>query len=70
MERYSVASSLVASVGYDENTETLEVEFLNSAIYQYYGVPRNVYEQFMSDTSKGTFLNVYIKNFYGYSRVG
>lgn len=70
MERYSVASSNVASVGYDEATETLEVEFVDGAVYQYYGVPRNVYDQFMQDSSKGRFLNTYIKNAYGYSRVG
>ena len=70
MERYGVASSLVASIGYDENAETLEVEFLSGAIYQYYGVPQNIFEQFMSDSSKGKFLNAYIRNFYGYSRVG
>lgn len=70
MERYSVASSNVASVGYDDATETLEVEFVDGAVYQYYGVPRNVYDQFMGNSSKGRFLNTYIKNAYGYSRVG
>lgn len=70
MERYSVASSNVASIGYDERSETLEVEFLSGAIYQYYGVPKDVYDQFMAVPSKGQFLNTYIKNFYGYSRVG
>ena len=70
MERYSVASSNVASIGYDENSETLEVEFLSGAIYQYYGVPKNIYDQLMLEASKGKFLNTYIKNAYGYSRVG
>ena len=70
MERYSVASSNVASIGYDESSETLEVEFLSGAVYQYYGVPKNIYDQFMVDPSKGRFLHTYIKNFYAYSRVG
>lgn len=70
MDRYSVASSNIASVGYDEPSQTLEVEFLNGTIYQYYGVPQNVYDQLMQAGSKGRFLNTYIRNAYGYSRVG
>lgn len=69
MERYSVASSNISSIGYDEATETLEVEFLSGSVYQYYGVPRQLYEQLMQEGSKGRFLNTYIKNAYGYSRV-
>ena len=70
MERYSVASSNISSIGYDAGTETLEVEFLSGAIYQYYNVPQNMYEQLMQAGSKGRFLNTYIKNAYPYSRVG
>lgn len=70
MERYSVASSNISSFGYDAGTETLEVEFLSGAIYQYYNVPQNMYDQLMQAGSKGRFLNTYIKNAYPYSRVG
>ncbi|WP_428408449.1 KTSC domain-containing protein [Hyphococcus sp.] len=70
MERYSVASSNIASIGYDTPSQTLEVEFLNGTIYQYYGVPQNLYDQLMQAGSKGRFLNTYIKNAFGYSRVG
>ena len=70
MQRYSVASSNIASIGYDANTETLEVEFLNGSLYQYYNVPQNMYDQLMAESSKGRFLNAYIKNAYPYSRVG
>lgn len=70
MERYSVASSNIASIGYDEQSQTLEVEFLNGSIYQYYNVPKNIYDQLMNDPSKGRFLHTYIKNAYPYSPVG
>ncbi len=70
MERYSVQSSNIASIGYDENTQTLDVEFLSGSVYQYYNVPVNMYEQLMQAGSKGRFLNTYIKNAYPYSRVG
>jgi len=69
MNRDYVASSNIASIGYDEATETLEVEFLNSSTYQYYNVPVNMYENLMHESSKGRFLNTYIKNTYPFSRV-
>jgi len=70
MERYTVASSNIASIGYDADTDTLEVEFLSGAIYQYYNVPQNMYDQLIQAGSKGRFLNTYFKNAYPYSRVG
>ena len=70
MQKYSVASSNIASVGYDSATETLEVEFLNGSVYQYYNVPENVYSDLMRESSKGRFLHYNIKNAYPYSRVG
>ena len=70
MERYSVASSNIASIGYDADVETLEIEFLNGSIYQYFNVPQNMYDQIKQAGSKGRFLNTYIKNAYPFSRVG
>ena len=69
MDRSNVASSNIDSIGYDEETETLEVEFHNGTIYQYYNVPSNLHDQLMQEGSKGRFLNTYIKNAYPYSRV-
>lgn len=70
MERYNVASSNIRSVGCDPQTQTLEVEFINGAIYQYYGVPDNIYDKMMTEQSKGRFLNTYIRDQYPHSRVG
>jgi hypothetical protein len=70
MTREPVASSNIASVGYDAPYETLEVEFQNGTVYQFYNIPQGIYEQFMGASSKGQFFNVYIKNAYPYSRVG
>ena len=70
MERNMVASSNVRSVGYSEPAQTLEVEFLNGSVYQYYNVPEFIYSQLMRSDSKGGFLHREVKNFYPYSRVG
>ena len=70
MNRAPVASTNIASVGYDEPSQTLEVEFTNGTVYQYYNVPQPVYEQLMQAASKGQYLAYQIKNAYPYSRVG
>lgn len=43
MERISVSSSNIKSIGYDQETETLEIEFNSKHIYQYYNIPFNIY---------------------------
>ena len=70
MDRENVDSSNVESIGYDPVSETLEVEFKKTGVYQYYNVPESVYTNFMDAPSKGVFLNANIKNSYPYSRVG
>lgn len=70
MERSYVSSSNIESIGYDETTQILEVAFLTGAIYQYYGVPDQLYQGLMSASSKGTYLNQYIKKGgFAYSQV-
>lgn len=70
MNREPVASSNVAAIGYDEPSQTLEVEFTNGAVYQYYNVTQAVFDQFREAGSKGQFLAYQIKNAYPFSRVG
>ena len=70
MLKQSVASTNLTSVGYDAEARTLEVEFLNGRVYQYYGVPNNMHDQLMRAPSKGQFFNIYIRNSYPFSRVG
>ena len=69
MQRTSVSSSNIASVGYDNQSSTLEIEFLNGSIYQYFDVPESVYNELMQAASLGSYLNSYIKGKYRFSRV-
>jgi hypothetical protein len=69
MERQTVSSSNLASVGYDPQSQTLEVEFSIGTIYQYFNVTQEIHDQLMAAPSKGQFLNTYIKNGHPYSRV-
>ncbi len=70
MNRHQVASLNIRAIGYDTTTQTLEVEFQSGWVYQYYGVPEFLHQQIMQASSKGQFLNQYIRNACPYSRVG
>ncbi|WP_339812118.1 KTSC domain-containing protein [Zunongwangia profunda] len=69
MNRNPVTSSNIASIGYDEASATLEIEFLNGSIYQYFDVPQREYEGLMSASSHGSYLAHNIKGRYRYSKV-
>ena len=69
MERIQVESSNIASIGYDEKSNTLEIEFHNSAIYQYFDVPIMVYQGLKEASSKGIYLAQNIKGYYRFVKV-
>jgi hypothetical protein len=71
MQRGAVSSSQIRSIGHDETTNTLEVEFNNSAVYQYANVTREVYLALMNAGSVGSHFNGHIKGnpAYPYRRV-
>ncbi len=65
MERQSVSSSSLASVGYDPGSETLEVEFVATGkVYEYYNVPQFMYDRLVEASSIGQFFNAEIRNAY------
>ncbi|MEM4204933.1 MAG: KTSC domain-containing protein [Candidatus Methanomethylicaceae archaeon] len=70
MLRHQVESSNLRSVGYDEATRTLEIEFHSGGIYQYYDVPPEVYQELLCAPSLGKYFHAHIRNIYQYKRVG
>jgi hypothetical protein len=69
MDRKIVDSSNVISVGYDNSTRTLEVEFKGGSIYQYFDVPINEYEQLVSADSIGKYIATNIKGNYSFKKL-
>lgn len=70
MERQPVSSSSLASIGYNPDSETLEVEFTKSGrVYEYYNVPQFMYDRLMEAPSLGIFFNAEIRNAYACSPV-
>lgn len=69
MDREPVDSSNIAAIGYDAESTTLEVEFLDGSVYQYFDVPEAVYEDFAAAESPGGFLHAEIRGEYRYARI-
>jgi ATP-dependent DNA helicase RecG len=62
IKRNPVASSTIASLGYDKEVQVLEIEFHHGAIYQYVDVPEKVYEELMSSPDIGAYFMNEIKH--------
>ncbi|WP_339919614.1 KTSC domain-containing protein [uncultured Flavobacterium sp.] len=67
MMRQNIHSTNIKSVGYEDGK--LEIEFKNRSIYQYFNVPENVFLGLLNASSKGTFLNTYIKDRYRFRQI-
>jgi hypothetical protein len=61
MERTPVDSSAVLSVGYDEFRQVLELEYVDSDVYQYFDVPKALHQALLDAPSIGQFVNTQIK---------
>jgi hypothetical protein len=57
VERQSVKSRILRSVGYDEKTKILEIEFQTGLVYQYLAVPPKVYADFMHSAEIGRYFS-------------
>jgi hypothetical protein len=70
VDRIPVVSSSVASVGYEETTSLLEVEFTNGSVYRYFEVPSKHFESLTGgQVSVGRYLNAEVKPHHRYEQV-
>jgi hypothetical protein len=69
MEWIPVVSSNLSCIRYDENSNTLEVEFQGGRVYQYFDIPIQIFEDLQNADSHGKYFNEYIKGSYRYARV-
>ncbi|TAN53215.1 MAG: KTSC domain-containing protein [Betaproteobacteria bacterium] len=69
MQRKRVNSSKVRSIGYDEKTQTLEVELTNGQLWQYPKVYPEVYRRFMAAPNPTSFFEDRIAEDYTGKRV-
>jgi hypothetical protein len=69
MQAITVESTALATVGYDEARELLQVEFCGRAIYQFFGVPVAVHEGLLGSPSKGSYFNQAIRGRFPFCRI-
>lgn len=75
MTRTPVQSSNIASIGYDEATQTLEVEFKGrsstpNTLYKYEGVPKETHDKLMASHDVGKMFTSLVRNAnYRYMRI-
>ena len=62
MKRVQLASSMIASAGYDAPRRVLEIEFVGGAVYQYSDVSVDVYEALLNAPSHGRLFHTRIRN--------
>lgn len=61
MDRQYVESSMITSIGYDQTSCILEVEFKNGAVWQYPDFPEYMWYEFQSAESKGKYFHANIR---------
>lgn len=69
MRRQLVFSSNLRSVGYENSESVLEIEFKDSGLYRYFGVPFEIYRGLLAAPSKGAYFHEHIKDVYRYSKL-
>ncbi|HEY2294169.1 MAG TPA: KTSC domain-containing protein [Thermoanaerobaculia bacterium] len=68
MHRTHVTSAAISSVGYDDRSAVLEVEFCSGAVYDYLNVPKKVYRALLKAPSKGGFVSRRVRDRYPFVR--
>lgn len=69
MNRSSVVSSDIRSIGYEPSTCTPEIEFHGGSVYQYAGVPPVEHSRLLAAGSKGTRFHEYTKDHFPCIRI-
>jgi len=67
--RQRVTSSDIASVGYDEATGTLEIEFHATGCYRYFSVSKTVFDDLLTTPSPGKYFLQQIKGKFAWEKV-
>ncbi len=64
MERQSIDSSSIRSLGYDPKKKILEIEFQSGEVYDYFEVPEEVHKEFIEADSRGRYFMSNIRGRY------
>ena len=70
MERNSVESTMIAGIGHDSETSTLEIEFNNGQVWQYFDFTESDYSEFSNSDSIGKYFLQNIRGQYTENQIG
>jgi hypothetical protein len=62
-------SSLIEAAAYQDQWSLLELAFRSGAVYHYFAVPAQTYQELLRAESKGVFFNSYIRNRFAYVKI-
>lgn len=51
-----VDSSMITSIGYEDDSSKMTIVFKNGYVYDFHMIPRTIFEEFVAADSKGTFF--------------
>lgn len=68
IDRTPVKSSNVASIGYDPDSKTLVIEYIDGSVYHYHDVESSTHQELMSAKSIGKHIHSSIKGQYRHSK--
>lgn len=60
MHRIPVTSIDITQIGYQEDSETLEIQFSRGEVCQYYNVPSDIYDEVMKSSAKEEYYHTKI----------
>ncbi|MGH8756692.1 MAG: KTSC domain-containing protein [Burkholderiales bacterium] len=69
MERKSVNSSTIRSVGYELGSQTLEIEFTSGSIYQYSRVSPEIHRKLIAAPTIGSYFKNNIEDEFTAKRI-
>jgi hypothetical protein len=69
MHRLPIESTLLASAAYFPDQTLLELEFRDGALYHFFDVPAECFQQLIAANSKGVFFNRNIRNRFRYQLI-
>ena len=69
MQREPVSSTSLASVGYDSESDRLEIEFVQGAVYEYFAVPPTIHQSLIEADSIGGYFAANIKGKYDFKKL-
>ena len=68
MKMIAVKSSMIRTMGYDPETQTLAVTFKKGTTYHYADVPEEEYEGLLAAKSQGKYFWANIRTSYAYTK--